>query len=82
MGAGQSDSVAAVLMAQGLSPSTPVVVVENASLHSRQQFRMALRDLPAVAHLRLSGPALILLGAVYGEAQGERAPAAERTLCA
>jgi uroporphyrin-III C-methyltransferase len=67
MGAGQAEMIASALLAQGMRPQTPVVVVENASLPERRQFRLTLSDLPHVANLGLAGPALIMLGEVYAE---------------
>ena len=66
MGAGEADAIAGALLAEGLPGSTPVMVVENASLPERRAFRLALRDLPHVCDLGLSGPALIMIGQVYG----------------
>lgn len=68
MGAGEAEMIASTLLAHGVPGATPVMVVENASLPGRRQLKLTLRDLPSVADLGLSGPAVILLGAVYGAA--------------
>lgn len=71
MGAGQAEMIASTLLAHGVPASTPVVVVENASLPECRRFKLILRDLPRVADLGITGPALIMLGAVYAEARLE-----------
>ena len=68
MGAGEAEKIATTLIAHGVPAATPVIVVENASLPDARQLKLALGDLPSVAGLGLSGPAVILVGAVYGEA--------------
>jgi uroporphyrin-III C-methyltransferase len=82
MGAGQAQIVAHALLAHGVQPATPVVVVENASLPASRQLRLRLRELPQIAMLGLSGPALIMLGDVYGEAVLESAAHACSARCA
>jgi uroporphyrin-III C-methyltransferase len=77
MGAGQAGSIAAILGAQGMKAHTPVAVVESASLPEARRFRMALRDLPLVAELGITGPALILVGDVYAAAQAEEVAAGD-----
>lgn len=81
MGAGQAESIARMLLEHGLSASTPVVVVESASLPERRRYALELRDLPRIADLGLNGPALILVGEVYAEALAEvvAAPPQERS---
>jgi len=65
MGAGEAHAIAAALIAAGKPASTPVALVEEASLPGmRVQYSM-LRDLPRLA--TRGGPALILMGDVYGE---------------
>lgn len=65
MGAGEAPQIAASLIAAGKPQSTPVVVVENASLPQSRQIGATLASLPQIADAELSGPALILLGEVY-----------------
>jgi uroporphyrin-III C-methyltransferase len=66
MGAGQAKMIAQALLAHGMKAAMPVVVVENASLPERREFRLTLLELPFVAELGLVGPALIMIGEVYG----------------
>jgi uroporphyrin-III C-methyltransferase len=68
MGVGQAAAIAAALLEAGMPAATPVVVVENASLPTRIELRLCLRELPGVADLGLAGPAIILLGEVYSTA--------------
>jgi len=64
MGAGEAKAISSALVAAGKSPTTPVVVVENASLPGAQRHHGTLGTLAAVAARGLGGPALILLGEV------------------
>ena len=65
MGAGQAEQIAAALIAAGKAPSTPVAVVENASLAEARSIFTTLAALPRLATRRLSGPAVILIGSQY-----------------
>ena len=65
MGAGQAESITRALLEHGMAATTPVVVVESATLSDRRQWSLMLRDLPRIADLGLPGPALILLGEIY-----------------
>jgi len=56
-------------LAAGVPAATPAVVVENASLSQERRFALTLSELPQVAGLALSGPALIMLGEVFAAAQ-------------
>jgi uroporphyrin-III C-methyltransferase len=67
MGIGEAASIAATLLGRSMSPQTPIVVVENASLAGQKHYTLTLRELPRVAELGLSGPAVIMLGDVYAE---------------
>lgn len=71
MGAGEAASITAALIDAGVAPSTPVVVVENATLEGRQRFTFSLQNLPAIADAALKGPVVILLGEVYAELEVE-----------
>lgn len=62
MGAGQAEAIAAALRAEGKVPSTPVVVVENASLPQARSFFTTLAALPRLVAHQLTGPAVLLLG--------------------
>ncbi len=65
MGIGQAEAIAAALIAVGKAPSTPVAVVENASLPQVRTIFTTLAGLPRLADLRLTGPAVILIGPQY-----------------
>lgn len=65
MGAGQAVEIAAALLATGVSPAMPVVVVENASLPQERRFALTLSELPHIAEVEIGGPAVIMLGEVY-----------------
>ena len=82
MGAGQAETIASALIAHGVSPGTPVIVTENASLPDARTFEMTLRDLPMVAELGLTGPALITIGEVYRERVAKRIAARTKARCA
>lgn len=62
MGAGQAEAIAAALIAAGKSASTPVAVVENASLPTARVRYTTLSGLPLIADLGTAGPTLILVG--------------------
>ncbi|MDQ2964134.1 MAG: uroporphyrinogen-III C-methyltransferase [Pseudomonadota bacterium] len=62
MGAGEADAIAAALVAAGKPASTPVAVVENASLPTARTRYTTLSGLPAIAKASIVGPALILVG--------------------
>ncbi|MGQ0522210.1 MAG: uroporphyrinogen-III C-methyltransferase [Betaproteobacteria bacterium] len=68
MGAGEAAEIAATLCAHGMAPDTPLLIVENASLAHARRFFMRLSELPRIAELGLSGPALIMLGEVFATA--------------
>lgn len=63
MGKAAAGEVSARLIEAGLSASTPVALVENASLPNRRCFATRLDLLPLAAHTALGdGPAMILIG--------------------
>lgn len=68
MGAGEAKQISRALIAAGKSPSTPVVVIENASLPGAQRHFGVLGKLEQTAARGSGGPVLILLGEVYREA--------------
>jgi uroporphyrin-III C-methyltransferase len=82
MGAGQARAIASALIAHGVEPGTPVIVTENASLPEARTFEMTLRELPMVADLSLTGPAIITIGEVYRERAAERVAARAKARCA
>jgi uroporphyrin-III C-methyltransferase len=61
MGAGQAAEIAAALIAAGKPPTTPVAIVESASLAESRRVFTTLGLLPRFAR-QLSGPAVILVG--------------------
>jgi len=69
MGVGEAAQIAATLIERGASPDLPLVVLENASLTEQRSVALRLADLGTVATLGISGPAVILLGEVYGRLQ-------------
>jgi uroporphyrin-III C-methyltransferase len=68
MGAGQAAQIAAALTGAGKPASTPLVVIENASLPGRRAYAGTLGTLAQSAAQSTGGPVLILLGEVYREA--------------
>ena len=55
------------LLAEGLAPDTPAVLVERASWDSERRIRATLADLPATAAASgLVGPCLVLIGRALG----------------
>jgi uroporphyrin-III C-methyltransferase len=62
MGAGQAEIISAALIAAGKPPSTPVALVENASLPSSRIIFSTLEALPQLAQQVLNGPAVIFIG--------------------
>jgi uroporphyrin-III C-methyltransferase len=65
MAAGQAAQIAGILEAQGMLLSTPVVLVENASLPGSRHIGCTLRGLKSGAAQGLAGPALLLFGDVF-----------------
>jgi uroporphyrin-III C-methyltransferase len=65
MGAGQAAEIAAVLESHGMSGSTPVVLVENASLPGTREVGCTLGELKDGLNLDFTGPVLMLFGDVF-----------------
>jgi uroporphyrin-III C-methyltransferase len=65
MAVGQAAEIAGILEAHGMPPSTPVVLVENASLPDSRHMGSTLRGLKNGAALGMAGPAMLLFGAVF-----------------
>jgi uroporphyrin-III C-methyltransferase len=82
MGVGQAPAIARCLLDRGMSPGTPVRIVENASLASTREFRLALSELHGTASLGITGPALIMLGGVFRSSAVESvaAPSSESSV--
>ena len=68
MGAGEAEAITSALLAAGASPKLPVLIVENATLPTARRILLTLADLPRVADLKLTGPAVIMLGEVFAKA--------------
>ncbi len=68
MGVGQAEMIARDLLGTGMPASTPLAIVENASLASCRSFRATLGDLPRAGELGIEGPAVIMLGEVFAAA--------------
>jgi uroporphyrin-III C-methyltransferase len=75
MGAGEGPAIAAALIAAGKPASTPVAVVESASLEEARVFHGTLEQLPRLT----GGPVLILVGEVYRDAREGSGEAANVT---
>ncbi len=80
MGVGEAAHIAATLIDRGASPVLPVVVVENASLPDQRSVALRLADLGSASTLGITGPAVILLGEVYGRMQSMTAAVASRRI--
>jgi uroporphyrin-III C-methyltransferase len=68
MGAGLASAIRAELIARGMSPGTPVALVENASLPGRRAAVGTLAELPALAQRAGGGPTTVLFGEVLKDA--------------
>jgi uroporphyrin-III C-methyltransferase len=67
MGVATADDIADKLMADGLSPDTPVVVLENGTLPEQRALRTLLADLgDMVQREAVRSPAVIVVGNVAG----------------
>ena len=64
MGAGQADAIADALCEHGVSPDTPVVLVENAGRDTESHCAGTLGGLSDLAATRGRGPVVIVLGEV------------------
>ena len=71
MAAGDAESVCAALLGRGLAGTTPIVIVENASLPGEQTMRGTLANLPALAGRRVNGPAIVCIGQVFAAPKNE-----------
>ena len=67
MGVATADAIAEKLMADGLAPTMPVAVVENAARPQMRVLRGTLAALgPLVSDNKVKSPALIVIGEVAG----------------
>jgi uroporphyrin-III C-methyltransferase len=78
MGAGDAAAIAQALLGAGKRASTPVAIVEKASLRDARTVYGTLEELPALAAQVGGGPALIVLGEVLSEAVSAAARATPR----
>jgi len=76
MGAGLAGEISAELIAHGKPKTTPLVLVESATLPEQRILRGTLADLPALALAAGGGPAVVLLGEVLRNALADRAAVA------
>ena len=65
MGVGQAAAIARCLLDRGMCPTTPVRVVENASLPDMRDLHLTLAELHLMAEQCIGGPAVIMLGDVF-----------------
>jgi uroporphyrin-III C-methyltransferase len=80
MGAGQAAEISAALIAAGKPPTTPIAIVESASLAESHRVFTTLALLPRFAS-QFSGPAVIMIGPQYrARAQGVLNSATQRDL--
>ena len=81
MGLSTAGHVAARLMAHGLSAATPALVVENGTRPDQRVLRGRLDNLAAsIEAAGLSGPAMIVIGAVAAESARDVADLAPHVL--
>lgn len=67
MAAGEAQAVSAGLIASGVPASRPVVIVEDASSAQRKIIPTDVGALPAAVQRLGDGPALVMVGEVYGD---------------
>ena len=67
MGAGEAASISATLIARGLRPDLPALLIENVSLPNATEITSTLAHLADAAAQLGNGPCLIMLGDVLGK---------------
>jgi siroheme synthase len=67
MAVGRAADIAGILEAHGMAASTPVVIVENATLPESYRLGTTLHGLQNGAAQGISGPALMLLGDIFSK---------------
>ncbi|MDX3905209.1 MAG: uroporphyrinogen-III C-methyltransferase [Pigmentiphaga sp.] len=77
MASRQAEAIAGGLLAAGVPPARPAVLVEDATLPTQRVLPTTVARLPETARQLAGGPALILVGEVYAELieQGAQLPA-------
>src|SRR4051812_30120832 len=79
MGARTLPKVAQALLDAGMSPATPAIAVENATLPQERCIRRTLADIAqAIQEAAVEGPTLTLIGDVVALAEVAPAPQMER----
>jgi len=71
MGAGLAEEISATLVRRGKRQTTPIVLVESATLPTRRVFHGILADLAELARKAGDGPVVVLLGEVLKAALAE-----------
>jgi uroporphyrin-III C-methyltransferase len=71
MGAGLAEEIGAELIRRGKSRTTPIALVENATLPEKRVFHGTLADLSKLARKAGDGPAVVLIGEVLRGALAE-----------
>ncbi|MCB4824374.1 uroporphyrinogen-III C-methyltransferase [Roseicella aerolata] len=75
MGARTLPQVAESLLHAGMSPGTPAIAVENATLPNERRIRRTLADIAgAIRDAAVEGPTLTLIGEVVALAEADSAP--------
>lgn len=80
MGAGEAESIARALVRAGKASSTPVAIVEGASLPGARILYGTLAELPALSVGLPGAPSIILLGEVLAEAAARAARSTARKM--
>ena len=75
MGAGEAEAITTALLAAGAPGSLPVLVVENATLPLTRRISLTLAELPRITQFGLTGPVVIMLGAVFAAASSSQTDA-------
>jgi uroporphyrin-III C-methyltransferase / precorrin-2 dehydrogenase / sirohydrochlorin ferrochelatase len=79
MGARMLGALVECLMAHGVDPATPALFVERATYPDERRIKGTIQSLPAkVAATAVSGPCLILIGAVFAICEDNEPAAASR----
>lgn len=65
MAVGEAHRVSRALLARGMAADTPLIIVENASLENERRLHGTLAELPTLAGERLTGAAILCIGAVF-----------------
>ena len=88
MAAGEGRAIATALLAHGMAPDTPVLIVENAALADSRTAALTLRELQNLPQPERRAPALLMFGEIFRDASAANraivgaAAAAATSLCA